>query len=55
MGQKIKKHVRITCISEQSRTFAADLESVGAKQEAASAVRLPEKSVYTYKIKCTQS
>ena len=48
MGQKIKKHVRITCISEKSRTFAADLESVGAKQETAGAVRLPEKPVYTY-------
>ncbi len=46
-----KKRVQITCISEKSSTFAADLESVEAKQEAAGAVRLPEKSVYTYKIK----
>lgn len=40
-----KKRVQITCISEKSSTFAADLESVEAKQEAAGAVRLPEKSV----------
>ncbi|WP_337953008.1 hypothetical protein [Prevotellamassilia timonensis] len=47
LRQRKKRHAN-ACISEKSSTFAADLESAGAKQETAGAVRLPEKPVYTY-------
>ena len=32
---------------KEKRIFAADLESEGAKEEIAVAIRLPEKTVYT--------